>query len=168
MAGLLVACGAVIGALAAVGWVVSVAQSAPNLDQLAARKPHPPTEIFASDGSLLGYVQSDTVFSYVAGNMIPNRMKQAIVAIEDRRFWQHAALDYQGILRAGFKFVSTGGHSLQGASTLTMQLVDNVYMPLSIRKNRNLPYKIIQAKLALQLSGSGCCGQSLLASCCRT
>src|ERR1700736_862005 len=94
MAALLGVCGVVIGALAAVGWVVSVAQSAPNLDQLTPRYPHPPTEIFAADGSLLGYVQSDTVFSYVSGNMIPERMKQAIVAIEDRRFWQHAALDY--------------------------------------------------------------------------
>lgn len=151
MAGLLALCGGVIGALAAVGWVVAVAQSAPNLDQLAPRNPHPPTEIFASDGSLLGYVQADTVFSYVPGNMIPARMKEATVAIEDRRFWQHGALDYQGILRAGIRDAFAGGTAIQGASTLTMQLVDNVYMPQRIRTNRDLKYKIIQAKLALQL-----------------
>ena len=152
MAALLGVCGVVIGALAAVGWVVAVAQSAPNLAQLAPRYPHPPTEIFASDGSLLGYVQSDTVFSYVPSNLIPARLREATVAIEDRRFWQHGALDYQGILRAGIKDVFGGGTAIQGASTLTMQLVDNVYMPQSIRANRNLKYKIVQAKLALQLA----------------
>ena len=55
-------------------------------------------------------------------------MKQATVAIEDRRFYQHGALDYQGILRAGIKDIFGNGGSLQGASTLTMQLVDNRYL----------------------------------------
>ncbi len=152
MAAMLALCGVVIGALAAVGWVVAVAQSAPNLGQLPPRNPHPPTEIFASDGTLLGYVQSKTVFNFVSGNMLPARLRQATVSIEDRRFWQHGALDYQGILRAGIKDVFGGGSSIQGASTLTMQLVDNVYIPQSIRANRNLKYKIVQAKLALQLA----------------
>ncbi len=157
MAGLLVTCAIVIAALAAVGWVVAVARSAGTLSHLNARWAHPPTEIFASDGTLLGYVQSDTVFSYVPGNRIPARMKEAIVAIEDRRFWQHGALDYQGILRAGIKDVFSGGTGIQGASTLTMQLVDNVYMPARFRKRRGLTltalqYKITQAEYAIQLA----------------
>jgi penicillin-binding protein 1A len=162
VAAILTLCGAVIGALAAVGWVVAVAQSAPNLSELSPREPHPPTEIFASDGTLLGYVQSKTVFSFVSGNMLPARLKEATVAIEDRRFWKHGALDYQGILRAGIKDVFSGGGSIQGASTLTMQLVDNVYIPTRLKPSSkvrssllaagNLKYKITQAKLAVQLS----------------
>jgi penicillin-binding protein 1A len=145
--------GIVIGVVTAVGWVVAVADSAPNLKALKARSPHPLSEVFAADGTLLGYIHADTVFRYVPGTQIPNRMKQATVAIEDRRFFQHGALDYQGILRAGIKDVFGGGTSVQGASTLTMQLVDNMYMPADIAAKHDLKYKIVQAKLAQQLEG---------------
>src|SRR5437763_14411828 len=78
-------------------------------------------------------------------------MKEATVAIADGRFWQHGALDYQGTLRAAIKDLFGGGGSIQGASTLTMQLIDNKYMPTDIAAHHNLKYKIIQAKLAQQL-----------------
>ncbi len=84
------------------------------------------------------------------GAKIPNILKEATIAIEDRRFYQHGALDYQGILRAAVKDAVNGG-SLQGASTLTMQLVDNVYMPARFKAKHDLKYKIVQAKLAEQL-----------------
>jgi len=151
MAAGLAVCAAVIAALAGVGWVVAVADSAPNLTELQPRSPHALSAIYASDGSLLGYIHSDNVYTPVPGNVIPERMKQATVAIEDRRFFQHGALDYQGILRAGIRDVFGGHSSLQGASTLTMQLVDNTYMPASIGAHHNLKYKIVQAKLAEQL-----------------
>ena len=82
-----------------------------------------------------------------------SQVNKATIAIEDRRFWQHGALDYQGILRAAIRDAVNGGSSLQGASTLTMQLVDNVYLPQRLRAQHNLKYKIIQAKLAEQLEG---------------
>ena len=148
---LLAVCGIALGALGIVGWVVAVADSAPNLDQLKPRNPHPLSEVFAADGTLLGYIHSDTVYNFVPGEQIPNPMKQAIVAIEDRRFWHHGALDYQGILRAGIKDLFGDTKSLQGASTLTMQLVDNKYMPAKYAAHHNLRYKIVQAKLAEQL-----------------
>jgi penicillin-binding protein 1A len=154
MATVLAVSGIVIGVLAAVGWVVSVADSAPNLKQLKPRNPHPLSEIFASDGTVLGYIHSDTIYKHVVGNQIPKRLKEATIAIEDRRFYQHGALDYQGIVRAGIKDVFGGHNSVQGASTLTMQLVDNVYLPTDVKKTHNLKYKIVQAKLAEQLEGA--------------
>jgi penicillin-binding protein 1A len=143
--------GLAIGALVAVAWVMAAADSAPNLGSLKARVPHPLTRIYAADGSLLGYVHTDTVFNHVSPRRIPKTLKQATVAIEDRRFWQHGALDYQGIVRAGIRDVFGSSKSLQGASTLTMQLVDNMYMPRKYSAHHNLRYKIIQAKLAQQL-----------------
>ncbi|MBV9714329.1 MAG: penicillin-binding protein [Solirubrobacterales bacterium] len=143
-----------LGAAAAVGWVVAAANSAPDLKQLTPRTPHALSEIFASDGTPLGYIHSDIVFRNVPGSQIPNRMKQATVAIEDRRFFQHGALDYQGILRAGIRDVFGGSASLQGASTLTMQLVDNMYMPPQYAVRHDLKYKIVQAKLAEQLESN--------------
>ena len=151
IAALIVTAGVVVGALTAVGWVVVAADSAPNLRDLAPRQPHPLTRIYAADGSLLGYVHTDTVFNYVSPKRIPNTLKEATVAIEDRRFWQHGALDYQGIVRAGIKDMFGSRSSLQGASTLTMQLVGNMYMPTKYSANHDLRYKIVQAKLAEQL-----------------
>src|SRR5437764_1341055 len=118
---------------------------------LPARHANPPTEIFASDGSLLGYVRANAVFNYVSPEKIPARLKEATIAIEDRRFYQHGALDYQGIIRAGVKDLLGKGNDLQGASTLTQQLVNQVYIPKNYRLHRDLRYKIVQAKLAEQL-----------------
>src|SRR5947209_1755848 len=149
----LAVCASVVGVLAAVGWVVAVADSAPNLGDLKPRAPKPPSAIYAADGTLLGYVHTDTLFVPMSGATIPERLKEATIAIEDRRFYQHGALDYQGILRAGIRDVFGGGSKVQGASTLTMQLVDNEYISPQIRAERNLKYKIVQAKLAEQLEG---------------
>ena len=151
MFAVLAICGVALGALAAVGWVVEVAHTAPNLSELKPRNPNPLSEVFASDGTPLGYIHSDQIYVQVAPNLIPLTLKRATVAIEDRRFWQHGALDYQGILRAGVRDIFGNRTSLQGASTLTMQLVDNKYMPSDIASHHNLKYKIIQAKLAEQL-----------------
>jgi len=146
-------CGLAMAALFAAGWVVSVADSAPNLSQLTAHDPHSPTAVYAADGSLLGYIHSDTLHISVAGDQIPTALKEATVAIEDRRFYHHGALDYQGIIRAGLKDLFDGGAALQGASTLTMQLVNNLYLVgTKYARNHDLQYKIIQAKLAEQLA----------------
>ena len=142
---------AAIAALLAVGWVVATADSAPNLTQLNPRHANPPTEIFASDGTPLGYVRTNTVYEYAAPQQIPLRLREATVAIEDRRFYQHGALDYQGIVRAGVKDLLGDSGALQGASTLTMQLVNNMFIPSGYRQHRDLKYKIVQAKLAEQL-----------------
>jgi penicillin-binding protein 1A len=145
-------CGILMAALIGAGWVVSVADSAPNLKQLPAKDPHPLTAVYASNGTLLGYIHSDTVFVGVRGSRIPLALKHATVAIEDRRFYQHGALDYQGIIRAGIRDVFGKGGSLQGASTLTMQLVDNRYLDgTRYAAHHDLKYKIVQAKLAEQL-----------------
>jgi penicillin-binding protein 1A len=151
MSGILMVCAVAIGALLAVGWVVATADSAPNLSSLPVRHVNPPTAIYASDGTLLGYVHDDTISKQVSPNQIPQRLKEATIAIEDRRFYQHGALDYQGILRAGVKDLLGQSNNLQGASTLTQQLVNQVYLPQSLHEHRDLKYKIAQAKLAEQL-----------------
>jgi penicillin-binding protein 1A len=145
-------CGAVLAAIAAVGWVVSVADSAPNINQLKPRNPGQISEVYASNGSLLGYISSQVLRTYVPGGQIPRQMRQATVAIEDRRFWQHGGVDYLGLLRAGIRDLFGGGSGVQGGSTLTMQLVNNIYLPYRIAVHHNFRYKIVQAKLANELA----------------
>jgi penicillin-binding protein 1A len=141
-------CALGLGALAVAGWVAAVADSAPSINQLTANTPGAVSQVFADNGSSLGYIRSVVLRSPVKSSQIPLTMKRATVAIEDRRFYQHGALDYQGILRAAIKDVFHGGSTLQGASTLTMQLIDNLYLK---HVTHNLHYKIIQAKLAQEL-----------------
>ena len=153
MTAVLIVCVITVGALAIAGWVVNVAQSAPNLDTLKPYSPGSPSQVFAANGTSLGYIWSPSVHTPIAGDTIPEQLKEATIAIEDRRFYQHGALDYQGIVRAAIKDAVKGGNGLQGASTLTMQLVDNTYLPNRYKNRHDLKYKIIQAKLAEQLEG---------------
>jgi penicillin-binding protein 1A len=151
LTGVLVLCAATVAALAVAGWVVNVAQSAPDLSSLKPLKPGSPSQVFAANGTSLGYIWSPDVHNAVPGAKIPQVLKDATISIEDRRFYQHGALDYQGILRAAMKDAFSGGTSLQGASTLTMQLIDNLYLQ-KLRSTRDLKYKIVQAKLAEELA----------------
>ncbi|HLH65242.1 MAG TPA: transglycosylase domain-containing protein [Solirubrobacteraceae bacterium] len=146
----LVAGASAVGLIALAGWVINVADSAPPLASLKMFQPGSPSEVFAADGTPLGYIYSPDVHYAVSSGQIPEVVKQATIAIEDRRFYQHGALDYVGILRAAIKDALSGGSQLQGASTLTMQLIDNLYLQ-SLRRTRDIRYKIIQAKLAMEL-----------------
>ena len=76
-------------------------------------------------------------------------MKRATVAIEDKRFYKHGGVDYVGIVRAAFKNL-TSDEAQQGGSTLTMQLVRNLYTPEN-RFKKTLMRKIREAKLAEEL-----------------
>jgi penicillin-binding protein 1A len=143
--------GVVIGVAGVAAWVVSVADSAPDINHLRPRDPGQLSEVLASDGSLLGYVSSDVVRSYVPDGQLPRRLKQATVAIEDRRFYEHGGIDYEGIVRAAVKDVFGSGNAIQGGSTLTMQLVRNIYLPDRLADTRSLRRKIIEAKLAEEL-----------------
>jgi penicillin-binding protein 1A len=153
MGSLLTVCALGLGVMGIVGWVVAVADSAPNIEQLKPRLPGQVSQVFAADGSLLGYISSSVLRTVVSPHQLPNRLREATVAIEDRRFYQHGGVDYQGILRAGLKDLFDGG-SVQGGSTLTMQLVNNVYLPNRIKEHHNIQYKIIQAKLANELQSN--------------
>ncbi len=136
-------------------WVVSTANSAPNIDQLSPRVPGQTSEIFASNGkhlTRLSYMASDVLRTALTQAQEPRLLREATVAIEDRRFYHHGGVDYEGLLRAAIRDVlHGGGEGIQGGSTLTMQLVTNIYLPKNIAASHNLRYKIVQAKLATEL-----------------
>ena len=79
---------------------------------------------------------------------MPQVMRQATVAIEDRRFYQHGGVDFTGLFRAAFKDVTTG-KALQGGSTITQQLVRSLYIA---DPKRDLQRKIKEAKMADDLA----------------
>ena len=127
-------------------WVLNVAADAPDIDTLKPADSGANTQIFAGDGTSLGYVQSDILRTPVALDEIPERLQKATIAIEDEHFYDHGGVDYSAIVRAAVENFEAG-EVKQGASTITQQLVRNLY----IRDPRDtIERKIKEAKMATQ------------------
>jgi penicillin-binding protein 1A len=142
----LLAIGLVLGAVAAVGYVLSVAQSAPTLGSLKPILAGASSEVFAADGTSLGFIQSDSLRSPITSAHMPRILREATIAIEDQRFYHNDGIDVTGIFRSAVKDL-INGQALQGASTITMQLVRNLYLGSD---THSFKQKIDEAKLALE------------------
>jgi len=103
--------------------------------------------VFARDGSVLGSIPAERNREPVSLAHMSAWLPKATVAIEDRRYWQHGAVDYVGIARAAWKDV-TAGRAVEGGSTITQQLVRNLYTGSEKTFNR----KLKEACLAIKLS----------------
>jgi penicillin-binding protein 1A len=84
------------------------------------------TFVYAADGSLLGSIPADHNRQPVSLRRMSAWLPKATVAVEDRRFYQHGGIDYEGILRALWADISAG-KVVEGGSTITQQLVRNMY-----------------------------------------
>jgi penicillin-binding protein 1A len=135
-----------LGAVGAVAYVLSVVQSTPGL---AARHPvidGASSQVFAADGTRLGFIQSNELRSPIPWSQVPANLANATVAIEDQRFYKDDGVDLTGIFRAAVKDLSQG-RALQGGSTIAMQLMRNLYLG---GDEHTLEQKIVEAKLALE------------------
>ena len=103
--------------------------------------------VYARDGSLLGSIPSVENRQGLTLRQMSKWIAPATLAIEDRRFYQHGALDYQGILRAAWDDLTNLSLS-QGGSTITQQLVRTLYLG---NEQRTLSRKLKEACLALRL-----------------
>ncbi|HEY2478063.1 MAG TPA: transglycosylase domain-containing protein [Solirubrobacterales bacterium] len=143
----------VLGAIGTAGgiaaaWALNVYNSAPPLKDLKPVQKGRTSAIYSADGRLIGYIHSENVRQPISGGEIPQVLKNATVSIEDKNFWEHGALDYAGIARAAWKDVLAGGKPVQGASTITQQLVRNLYIR---HPEDTLKRKIKEAHLAEEL-----------------
>ncbi len=134
--GSLLALGGVV-VVGAFGWIVAIASTGPDIKDLKARQNGNSSKVYAADGTLLGFIQSTVVRQQISSDLIPETMRDATVAVEDRRFYQHQGVDFEGVVRAAFSNI-TSGKTVQGGSTLTMQLIKNLYAT----KERNFTRKI--------------------------
>lgn len=110
------------------------------------------TSLTASNGALLGFVPTALNREPVALARMAHWLPAATVAIEDRRFWKHGALDPTGIVRSVVADVASG-RPVQGASTLTQQLVRNRYLNgQDLTVGRKLREACLSAQLFQRLS----------------
>jgi penicillin-binding protein 1A len=140
-----------LAGLGAVGWVVSVANSGPTLDEIKPQDQGAASVIYSADGQRLGFISTDVLRTPVTGGQIPDVVRNATVAIEDRRFFDHKGVDFEGVVRAAVKNLESK-KDVQGGSTLTMQLIRNLYTKDTVRGGiEGYKRKIREAKLAEQL-----------------
>jgi penicillin-binding protein 1A len=145
--GVLLAIG-LIAAAAGAAWVWSKYESAPALADLKPIKKGRSSAVYAADGSLLGFIHSDNISQPVSQGDLPDDLKQATVAIEDKNYYEHGGIDPAAIIRAGWEDLLAGGKPVQGGSTITQQLVRNLYIA---NPQETVERKIIEAHLANDL-----------------
>ena len=136
----------VAGGIAA-AWALDIYNSAPPLSSLKPVQKGRSSAIYAADGSLIGFIRSENVRQPLPEKSQPQVLRDATIAIEDKNFYEHGALDYEGIARAAWKDLQAGA-AVQGASTITQQLVRNLYIH---NPENTIKRKLIEASLAVEL-----------------
>ena len=141
---------AILGVALMVGIALAVAYpNLPELTGLTDYRPKLPLRIYSSDSVLVGEFGEERR-NFTPIDKIPKVMQDAVLAIEDARFYQHGGVDYLGVLRAGLaNFVESRS---QGASTITMQLARNFYLSTEKTFTRKIYEILLALKIESQLS----------------
>jgi penicillin-binding protein 1A len=127
-------------------FILAVAYSnLPPIDSIADYKPKIPLRVWTSDGQLIGEFGEERR-EYVRMDQVPERVKQAILAAEDDRFYDHRGVDYAGLARALLSNFASGRRG-QGGSTITMQIARTFYLPTEKLYTR----KIYEIALAFKI-----------------
>lgn len=131
---------------------LALAVAYPNLPPIASLtdyRPKLPLRVYSADKVLIGEFGEERR-NFVPIAQIPQVMKDAVLAIEDARFYEHGGVDYIGMLRAGLaQFVEARS---QGASTITMQVARNFYLTTEKTFTRKLYEVLLTWKIESQLS----------------
>ena len=121
-----VAAAGVLALMLVVGLALAVAfPNLPDVTDLADYRPKLPLRVFSEDGVLIGEFGEERR-NLLPIDQIPKVMTNAVLAIEDSRFFEHNGVDYIGMVRAAL--ANLGEAKSQGASTITMQVARNVYL----------------------------------------
>ncbi|HEY8048607.1 MAG TPA: penicillin-binding protein 1A [Ramlibacter sp.] len=133
-----------------VGVALAVAYpNLPDVSDLSDYRPKLPLRVYSADGVLIGEFGEERR-QLTPINEIPKVMKDAVIAVEDARFYSHGGVDYTGVLRAAI--ANLGKVKSQGASTITMQVARNVYLSSEKTFTRKLYEVLLTFKLEHQLT----------------
>jgi penicillin-binding protein 1A len=121
----------------------------PDISDLSDYRPKLPLRVYSAEGDLLGEFGEERR-NLTPIRDIPKVMSNAVLAIEDARFYQHGGVDYLGVIRAGL--ANVGRAKSQGASTITMQVARNVYLSSEKTFTRKIYEILLTFKLEHMLS----------------
>ena len=131
---------------------IALAVAYPHLPQISGLvdyRPKLPMRIYSADDVLLGEFGEERR-SFTPIDQVPQIMKDAVLAIEDARFYEHSGVDYKGVMRAGLAHL--GDARSQGASTITMQVARNFYLSTEKTFTRKIYEVLLALKIETQLS----------------
>jgi len=136
-------------ALAALMALAIAYPNLPDVSDLSNYRPKLPLRVFTSEGTLIGeFGEERRNLTPIAD--IPKVMKDAVLATEDARFYEHGGIDYLGVARAAL--ANLGREKSQGASTITMQVARNVYLSSEKTYTRKIYEVLLTFKLEHQLT----------------
>jgi penicillin-binding protein 1A len=146
--------GLAVAGLAAIAFFVCIALAVaypnlPDISELSDYRPKLPLRIYSSEGALIGEFGEERRNLTRIKDM-PKVMKDAVLAAEDARFYEHSGVDYIGVLRAGV--TNLWNSRAQGASTITMQVARNVYLSSERTITRKIYELLLTYKLEAGLS----------------
>ena len=145
-----IATAAVLGVILVVAVALAVAYpNLPDISDLSDYRPKLPMRVYSSDGVVIGEFGEERR-SLTPIKDIPQVMKDAVLAIEDARFFSHGGVDYLGVIRAGL--ANVGRAKAQGASTITMQVARNVYLSAEKTYTRKIYEILLTFKLEHMLT----------------
>src|SRR5687767_10713308 len=146
---LAVLAGLLVAGVLAVGLVVVLAYpQLPSLEALTAYQPKIPLRIYTAEGILIGEFGEERR-SVISIAEVPQQLKNAVIAAEDERFYEHPGIDYVGVMRAAWANLVAGGRR-QGASTITMQVARNFFLS----SEKTVTRKLYEALLAFKIEHS--------------
>ena len=149
LAGLAAAGVLCVGLVLGYGWLVA-SQRLPSIAALTDYRPKIPLRIYTADHVLIGeFGEERRDVVHIAE--VPRYMKQAILAIEDARFYDHGGVDLAGIARASLAALSNG-HATQGASTITMQVARNFFLSSEKTFTRKIYEMMLAYKIEQELT----------------
>ncbi|MEO7401104.1 MAG: transglycosylase domain-containing protein, partial [Polaromonas sp.] len=111
----------------------------PDISDLSDYRPKLPLRVYSADGVVIGEFGEERR-NLTPIKDIPQVMKDAVLAVEDARFFSHGGVDYLGVIRAGL--ANVGRAKSQGASTITMQVARNAYLSAEKSYTRKI-YEIL-------------------------
>src|SRR5258707_12896640 len=116
----------IVGVAGVAGLLWHFSQDLPDYSQLQNYEPPVMTRVHAADGSLMAEYARERRL-YVPIQAVPKLVTNAFVSAEDKNFYEHSGLDFQGMMRAGIFFIQNygSGRRPQGASTITQQVAKN-------------------------------------------
>jgi len=144
---ILITLGLVLTALVALAAAL-IYPTLPSLEALTDYRPKVPLRVYSADGHLIGEFGEERR-ALVEIENVPDKLKQAILAAEDERFYSHGGVDTLGVLRAAMANVSAGSFK-EGASTITMQVARNFFLS----REKTATRKLSEALLAIKIEHS--------------
>jgi len=136
--------------LSAIGITYLVfAPDLPDVETLRDVRLQVPLRVYSADGKLLGIFGEKRRIP-IGIDEVPERLKQAFIAGEDARFYEHPGLDYQGIIRAAWSLATTGEKTI-GGSTITQQVARNFFLSFEKTFTRKIKEAFLAVKIEREL-----------------